>query len=125
VLERQVDRLQRYRLARHVRHGRPIPLALREPLLVDAYLDAVARYAPERYPGSAVLFRAVERPPRFEHTGRDFGWRELVGGELEVRDVAGGHGTLLREPNVQVLAAQLRVVLDRADEGGPSARRAA
>jgi amino acid adenylation domain-containing protein len=124
-IERQIDRLQRFRLARHLRRGRPVPLSLREPLLVDAYLAAVERYRPERYPGSAVLFRAVERLPKFEHTGRDFGWRELVGGTLEIRDIAGGHGTLMREPNVQVLAAQLRVVLDRANESGPSARRAA
>jgi thioesterase domain-containing protein len=125
LIARQVERLRRLRLARHRRRGRPVPLALREPLLVDAYLAAVARYAPEPYPGAAVLLRAVERPPKFDHTGRDFGWRALVEGTLEVRDVAGGHGTLLREPNVPVLAAQLRALLDRANGLGPAARRAA
>ena len=37
-----------------------------------------------------------------------FGWQEFLTRKIEVVDVPGGHGTLLRQPHVAAMAAPLR-----------------
>ncbi len=88
-------------------------------------LDAAARnkfsaqgYTYRPYPGKLTLFRVTERPD-FVHTDVTAGWREYAS-EVEVRDVPGTHGTLLNEPNVQVLACELKACLEEARTGRPS-----
>ena len=38
----------------------------------------------------------------------DLGWRRLLRGQLEIRDLPGNHLGILRDPNVAELAAVLR-----------------
>lgn len=64
-------------------------------------------YRPVPYTGPITLFRAVES----ELGGADLGWGRLAASPVEVHPVPGGHITLLAEPNVSVLASQLRASL--------------
>ncbi len=78
---------------------------------------ALERYSAPVYPDRLVLFKAVER-----HTSPaeapDLGWGELAEGGLEIHEVEGNHYSILREPNVEVLADGLREVLDPARAPG-------
>jgi thioesterase domain-containing protein len=85
-----------------------------------ANLWAVARYAPQTYPGRVVLFLASEslagspRDPRL-------GWRELAAGGAKVHEIPGSHDAITRthdaileESHLQVLAEQLMACIDEA-----------
>jgi thioesterase domain-containing protein len=50
----------------------------------------------------------------------DNGWSRYVR-DLTVREVPGDHDAMVLEPNVRVLAAHIRRVLDAADEGAQRA----
>lgn len=65
-------------------------------------LQAQRSYVPDAYPGSLMLFEASEQP--VEETE----WRALATGGLTVHRVPGNHYTVVREPNVKVLAEQLK-----------------
>jgi acyl-CoA synthetase (AMP-forming)/AMP-acid ligase II/thioesterase domain-containing protein len=66
-------------------------------------------YVPQRYPGSVVLFRAADGQ---RWPGYDFdpglGWAGLAAAGLTVHEVPGDHQGILKDPNVQVLARELR-----------------
>jgi thioesterase domain-containing protein len=71
----------------------------------QANLEAAAAYAPGPAGGSpprAILYQTAERPEQAA------GWRELLGGGLDVEALAGDHYSLLREPTVAHLAERLR-----------------
>jgi thioesterase domain-containing protein len=51
---------------------------------------------------------------RQDGRGWYYGWQEIVAGGVELHEVPGDHTSMLDEPNVQVLAAQLRNCLDRS-----------
>ena len=75
-------------------------------------------YTPGGYDGEVVLFRCQHRvptdPPDSSHI-----WRRLVTGDVEIIDVPGDHNSMLREPNVKVLAEQILTYLRPA--GAPAA----
>jgi amino acid adenylation domain-containing protein len=74
--------------------------------------DAVSRYVFQPYPGSAVLFRAMQQPPGIRYD-RSLGWAPYVQGGLEIHDTPGHHGAIVREPRSRVLAQQLQDCLRR------------
>ena len=97
---------------------------LRRPLLPTfrqtrgALLHAEKAYRPEVYPGRVIVFRArAAGTLRLED--HSAGWARLAAGGVEVREVAGEHLTIMQEPYVQTLAAELRDCLYRAGEGSP------
>jgi thioesterase domain-containing protein len=69
-------------------------------------------YAPETYPGRAVLYVTAENPQR----GRlgALGWERLVRGGLVVTDLPGNHYSLLRPPIVEDLAKLIRAAMKPA-----------
>jgi thioesterase domain-containing protein len=73
---------------------------------------AARRYTPRPSAGRATLFRARDNPAILV-VDPALGWSGLVE-HLEIRDVPGGHETLLREPHVRTLAVELRTCLDEA-----------
>ncbi len=77
--------------------------------LLDAGSEAVRAYSPQPYPGRVVLFTAAGEAPRSED--ETMGWGELVPG-LELCRTPGRHMTMLRPPQVELLAARLRDLLD-------------
>jgi amino acid adenylation domain-containing protein len=98
----------------------PWPKQLPAPSVRDIYLRALARYSGSPISGvPAVLFRATEGqgadlPIRDVVDDPFFGWRELLGDDIEVIDVEGGHSTVLQEGRVETIAHRLRAVLNRA-----------
>lgn len=66
---------------------------------------ALRQYVPRAYSGPVALFRADEA--RAGSPAGDLGWEELVSTDLTTHTVPGNHYTIMREPNVQVLAGEL------------------
>lgn len=81
--------------------------------LWDAHIRALARYRPRPFTGRVTLFRSRIHP-LFCSFDERYGWGELAG-DVSVRIVPGEHESILEEPNVASLAAQLRHCLDELD----------
>jgi thioesterase domain-containing protein/acyl carrier protein len=73
--------------------------------VAEAWRDALKAYRPKPYTGRVVLFRARVQPLFGSHDSTK-GWRDIAP-VLEVRVVPGNHLGMLREPHVNVLAAEL------------------
>ncbi len=74
---------------------------------------AALLYRPKVYPGAVTIFRTTERE-LLDGNDEFLGWRGLVAGPITVRSVPGNHFTMTREPNVRILAEQLRESLEQA-----------
>jgi thioesterase domain-containing protein/NRPS condensation-like uncharacterized protein/acyl carrier protein len=71
---------------------------------------AAMNYRARPWPGPLTLFRtAVQSDQRLP---MDLGWTPLAQGGIEMHELPGDHDLVFREPNIQVLAAQLRACLD-------------
>jgi thioesterase domain-containing protein len=74
---------------------------------------AAMNYHPQPWHGPITLFRATEQPdPRLP---QDLGWTPLAKGGVEVFELPGDHDLVFVEPNIQVLAEQLRARLQLSD----------
>src|SRR5579862_2752849 len=96
-----------YRMA-----NRDVPLSLRYHQAQQAHWRALMAYKIQTYPGKIALMRAVERG----YLGMEvlgaredplLGWGNLALGELEIYDVPGEHGNMLREPHVLTVAEEI------------------
>jgi thioesterase domain-containing protein len=67
-------------------------------------------FVPKTYGGRVAVFR-VPRQPLDRIRDKELGWGRLAIGGVDVYVVPGKHGTVLREPNVQGLAEQLKKCL--------------
>lgn len=77
----------------------------------ETHWQALTQYHPAEYGGWITLFRAKKQGlSKFNHT---LGWDELVKDRVEVTVVPGTHESMLQEPNVQVVAARLRELLEK------------
>ena len=81
--------------------------------VLDANLVAMKKYQPQVYAGVAHLFWS-EFQNLYIGQHPDLGWGDLVAGGLEIEHIPGNHTTLMKEPNIQILAEKLRLALDRA-----------
>ncbi|MFH9405270.1 amino acid adenylation domain-containing protein [Streptomyces sp. NPDC017638] len=86
--------------------------------LLDLYAAnraALARYRPDGpHHGRLLVLSATDATDvsTGDEAGADRGWRHRTTGRVDVRPVPGDHYTLLREPNLTDLAAELRPFLD-------------
>ncbi|WP_287295711.1 non-ribosomal peptide synthetase [Moorena sp. SIO2C4] len=71
----------------------------------QANLMAMYRYQPQPYSGRIALFCARELE------AEDRGWHELAVGGLETYRIPGDHYTMMRSPDVEILAKQLEVLV--------------
>jgi aspartate racemase len=99
------------RRARQKRLPSGLPASLREVRRTNSAAERA--YTPQPYTGPIVLFRATERSLR--GTDAEAHWRRLAAGEFTIVEVPGHHSTILEEPHVQFLAAELRKCLESAD----------
>jgi thioesterase domain-containing protein/acyl carrier protein len=76
--------------------------------------EAVLEYRPQPCSAPLVLFRAAETMDD-KLMDPTYGWRDLAEGSLEMEVVNGDHFTMLEEPNVSLLAQELRVHLAQAN----------
>lgn len=74
--------------------------------------EAAKNYMPRPYSGKVVLFRAIDRSGFEAYSDAQWGWGSLTTGGLEAHAIPGDHLGILKEPNVQVLAAKLKVCLE-------------
>jgi thioesterase domain-containing protein/acyl carrier protein len=84
--------------------------------ILDANTKIHNRYAYQVYPGSMTLLRTDDKN-RDEAEGMQydpqFGWGEVIAGEIDVHHIPGTHYSLLEEPNVKVLAEKLKLCLEK------------
>jgi len=88
-----------------------LPAGIQELYRKD--FEAYIRYRPARRCGEVTVFRSLGRPLMSNHE-RDLGWRRVSRGSVEVRRIPGNHLSILSEPHVGALAAELRDALERA-----------
>jgi thioesterase domain-containing protein len=79
----------------------------------DICYVAAMHYRPRPWHGSVTLFRASVQPD--SRLPLDLGWAPLAEGGVEICDLPGDHDLIFREPNIQVLAAQIRARLERSN----------
>ncbi len=78
----------------------------------NACLEAARYYAPRAYPGRVVLFRSSREP--LGGLGDPYaGWSQYLA-DLQVCEVKSNHDNILLEPQVQLVAEQLRTCLNDA-----------
>jgi amino acid adenylation domain-containing protein len=77
--------------------------------------QAMIDYFPQRYPGKVTLFYATGEPVR-QFQDRRLMWSTLADEGMEVHLITGEHETVLDEPNVLILARELRECIRRAAE---------
>jgi thioesterase domain-containing protein len=75
-------------------------------------------YRLSSYPEKIFLFRASEKGLRGLEDASG-GWNKYALGGIEIHEIDGDHGNVLNEPNVQVLAQELRELLERAQAEQP------
>jgi thioesterase domain-containing protein/acyl carrier protein len=113
-------RLLRYYLDR----GRTLPRALEQIPVRTVYLFAERYYQPDvLFEGNLVLFRATrgegaDEPYVARYQDPLLGWARRSTRAIGVHDIPGGHSSMLQEPHVQILAANLQLSIDEllADE---------
>jgi thioesterase domain-containing protein len=97
-----------------------LPMVLVQQFLDDLkclfhwHIKLGSDYAVRPYPGKITLFRPSEVPVNVP-TRHDRGWGQLAA-EVEVHFVPGHHHTMVKEPQVQVLAQQLRMCLQQGKD---------
>src|SRR6185312_2623466 len=124
----------RMRLLRAVLdRGRRPPRLLGQLSVTTTYLLAECEYRPARQleEGDLVLFRAtrgegIDAPFIDFYEDPLFGWSSRSSRAVHVVDVPGGHTSMLREPNVDVLAQHMQAAMDESlARGGGDARSGA
>jgi amino acid adenylation domain-containing protein len=79
--------------------------------LWDVHLRAAAKYIPSVYPGRVTVLRTELHPFLCSFDGT-FGWAEYAQGGVTVKVVTGAHESILNEPHVQAVAAELNHCFD-------------
>jgi amino acid adenylation domain-containing protein len=135
-LQRDRSRTLRRLLARLVRPRRPIfargvksvtPGTAAPPTHVERYWPGKDFVAPTI--GCKIAVLRVKKQRIFRTRDRSLGWRGRAAAGVEIVDVPGDHVSILREPNVQVVAEKLSSILsvveprsDARSTSGSSAR---
>jgi thioesterase domain-containing protein len=64
-------------------------------------------FVPKRFSGDLTVYR-IQSQPYYRIRNEALGWDQRVEGRVDVEYIPGAHATVLREPNVKVLARNLR-----------------
>lgn len=82
----------------------------------NAHLHALNTYVFQPYSGKVTLFRTKDE----DRTGGvgvkydpTFGWGDIITGELEMNYIPGSHISILDEPNVNILAKEVKICLEK------------
>ena len=90
-------------------------LAIRPMLRVFyANSQAVLNYVPQAYPKKINLFRTKVQS-NIAKEDSSMGWHQLTVGGTEIHHIPGNHLTMLRKPHIQILAAQLKACIEKAE----------
>ena len=81
--------------------------------LWEAHIRCLMRYKPKPYPGKVTLFRSPGHPFLCSFDSR-YGWGNLAMDGVDVHVVSGHHESILEEPYVKEVGAEMSRVLRRA-----------
>jgi hypothetical protein len=97
----------------YLKKGRPLPYCVRSQYILKIYFDAIAKYNPEPYTGSAIYIRSEERSRH--HVLQ---WSGLIQGGLEILEVpATDHSDIIQDRNVRIWVERLkRALLESASK---------
>ncbi len=82
----------------------------RQRALWQTHVRALMNYRPPAYAGQVTLFR-TRGHTLFCSFDPQYGWGRLAEGGVDVRIMPGGHGNILDEPHVRMVAQTLRAIL--------------
>jgi len=82
-------------------------------LLAMAHYRAWAAYQPKPYDGKVLFFRS-QRQPRGIYPDPLLGWAEKLTGEVAIHEIPGFRQTILRDPNIEIVASLLDKMMDGA-----------
>jgi thioesterase domain-containing protein/acyl carrier protein len=82
---------------------------------VDVLYAAASKYTPGPYDGKVLLVRGSQRTIGFARE-LDWGWKEILGDNLEICETPGNHYTIYMHPNVDTLALTMNEHLKRAEK---------
>jgi hypothetical protein len=88
--------------------------------LYENNVRAMMSYSPQPYPGRMTLFRSQAQPGT--DADPSLGWSAVAVGGVAICTVPGDHFTMVREPHVRELAAQLHHRLQRVPRRRPGGR---
>lgn len=93
----------------------PLPnvFSLRDLYLI--HCQAGKDYMPQPYPGRVTVFVVQQSPEIRSHDPR-LAWGKLAAGGMEIHEFPGSHDEMLTEPQVRLLAEELRACLTREQE---------
>ncbi|GAX45188.1 amino acid adenylation domain-containing protein [Tolypothrix sp. NIES-4075] len=85
------------------------------PMLRVFYANnqAVLNYVPQVYPKRITLLRTAVQSSIAEQD-LSMGWNQLSVEKTEIHTIPGNHLTMLRKPHIQILAEQLRICIEKA-----------
>jgi aspartate racemase len=86
-----------------------LPAALKN--VRDACYSAARTYQPKPYDGPIILFRASEKG--LSSVSQESAWKSLAP-QIEIYEVSGHHGNIVDEPQVRLLADELKACLESA-----------
>jgi amino acid adenylation domain-containing protein len=83
--------------------------------VTETYLKARESYIPQMYLGKITLFKSMETERMVESGNFDaqLGWGNYAAGGLETINVPGDHLGILKEPNVAILAQELKTCINK------------
>ena len=119
-LRRARDEVRMRMLRIHLDRGRPVPKLLEDLSVRTIYLFAERDYRPDgRFDGELTLFRATsgadgDEPYIDRYDDPLLGWGRRASRGVRVRDVPGGHSSMLQEPHARILAEQMQSAIDAA-----------
>ena len=82
--------------------------------MMQREFELLEAYRPCPWSGRITFLRAQTQPLLLLHDEDALGWSTLAGGGIDVVTIPGNHLTIMREPNVGRLAAELRARMDAA-----------
>ena len=91
----------------------PHPSSYFLEFITERNKEAFIGYNPQAYNGRVAIFRASKQP-REIIPDPTLGWGELIDGDLELFEIEAFHQTIMAEPQVQIMAEQLKICLNKA-----------
>jgi amino acid adenylation domain-containing protein len=86
--------------------GLKVPLKLRNNYIIGIYREARKQYSPAPLNINTILFRSTT--DNFEDA--DIGWKAFISGNLIIREIDSDHDTIIKEPQIKMLAENIREV---------------
>jgi thioesterase domain-containing protein len=77
----------------------------------QTYFKARKNYVPQTYSGNLAIFKSMQinsRKSAFGDLDSKLGWSDLATGEFDLINIPGDHLGILKEPNVAILAEELK-----------------